>query len=122
MASATLTETKADAKRNDQPIVPVPLHRFSVRQYHRMIETGVLGENDRVELIDGYIVDKMTHNPPHDTSVDMTQSEITTRVPKTWRVRVQSAITLAKSEPEPDIAVVRGPARRYAKAHPGPGD
>jgi Uma2 family endonuclease len=95
-------------------------YRFTVGQYHRMIEAGVLTENDRVELIEGQIVPKMTHNPPHDTSVDLTQSEITAVLPEGWRVRVQSAITIpgADSEPEPDVAVVRGPARRYRRSHP----
>jgi Uma2 family endonuclease len=85
-----------------------------------MIAAGVLTENDRVELIDGQIVAKMTHNPPHDTSVDLTQSEVSAVLPEDWRVRVQSAITLpgADSEPEPDVAVVRGPARRYRRSHP----
>lgn len=87
-----------------------------------MIETGVLTENDRVELLDGQIVAKMTHNPPHDAAVDLTQSEVAAVLPSGWRVRVQSAITLARSEPEPDVAVVRGPARRYVRSHPRPPD
>src|SRR5215831_9881533 len=94
------------------------VHRFTVEQYHRMIESGVLREHDRVILLDGLIVTKMTHNPPHDVAVDLTQGEVSARLPRDWRVRVQSAVTLAGSEPEPDVAVVRGPARRYRKAHP----
>lgn len=43
-------------------------------------------------------------------------------MPAPWRIRVQSAITTAESEPEPDLAVVRGPANRYAQRHPGPED
>lgn len=39
------------------PLPPIPVHRFTVAQYHRMIATGVLTENDRVELLDGWIVD-----------------------------------------------------------------
>src|SRR5262249_27668440 len=44
--------------------------------------------------------------------------EIAARLPAGWRVRVQSAITTTDSEPEPDVAVVRGPARRYVRSHP----
>jgi Uma2 family endonuclease len=55
-------------------------------------------------------------------AVDLSQDEVSSRLPRDWRVRVQSAVTLAESEPEPDVAVVRGPARRYRKSHPGPRD
>src|SRR5207253_10920762 len=101
---------------------PSPDYRFTVRQYHRMIEVGILTQNDPVELLEGRIVPKMPHNPPHDTAVDLAQTTIAAILPAGWRVRVQSAITTADSEPEPDVAVVRGPARRYARFHPRPRD
>ena len=102
--------------------VPTTPYRFTVKQYHRMIETGVLTEDDRVELLEGRIVPKMPHNPPHDAAVDLAQTMIAAMLPTGWRVRVQSAITTADSEPVPDVAVVRGPARRYARSHPRPRD
>jgi Uma2 family endonuclease len=102
-------------------VLPMP-YRLSVAQYHRMIELGILTENDRVELLDGWILPKMTHNPPHDATVSFAQAELQPRVPGEWLVRIQSAITLATSEPEPDVAVVRGPARRYVRSHPRPRD
>jgi Uma2 family endonuclease len=98
------------------------IHRFTVQEYHRMIEAGVLTEANSVELLEGIIVSKMTHNPPHDAAVDLVHTAISSVVPKAWRVRVQSAITLPDSEPEPDIAVVRSPARRYVRSHPRPQD
>ena len=64
----------------------------------------------------------MTHNPPHDLSVSLVNAELTARAPDGWVLRVQSAITTADSAPEPDVALVRGPLRRYARAHPGPRD
>jgi Uma2 family endonuclease len=97
-------------------------HRFSVEQYHSMIQTGVLAVDGRVELLEGVIVDKMPHNPPHDACVDLTQNAVANALPKGWRVRVQSAITTEDSEPEPDVAAVRGPARRYTNSHPKPQD
>jgi Uma2 family endonuclease len=99
-----------------------PLHRLTVAQYHQMIAAGVLKEGEHVELLDGWLVEKMTHNPPHATAVDLAQTEIAACLPGGWRTRTQSAITLATSEPEPDIAVVRGPARRYFRSHPRPKD
>jgi Uma2 family endonuclease len=83
-----------------------------------MIETGVLGENDRVELLEGWIVAKMTHNPPHDLSLTLAQEGLQGLLPTGWMLRIQCAITTEDSEPEPDVAVVRGPARRYARFHP----
>jgi Uma2 family endonuclease len=83
-----------------------------------MIEAGVLNEDDRVELLDGWVVPKMTHKPPHDATVSLVQAELAARIPAKWILRIQSAITTSHSEPEPDVAVVRGPARRYVRSHP----
>ncbi|HEY7310167.1 MAG TPA: Uma2 family endonuclease [Gemmataceae bacterium] len=102
-------------------VIPVPLkpvYRFTVEQYHRMIDQGIFTENDRVELLEGWIRPKMTHNPPHDCSVLLGQTELLARLSPDWIVRVQSSITTRDSEPEPDLVVARGPARRYARAHP----
>jgi Uma2 family endonuclease len=104
----------------DPWVAPLPLavHRFTVEQYHRMIETGVLTEDDRVELLEGWIVDKMPQHPRHAGAVSILQARLQARLRKGWIVRVQSPITLDGSEPEPDLAVVRGPEERYLTAHP----
>jgi len=116
MASATALEYEPP---------PNLLRRWSLRDYHRLIETGILTENDRVELLEGWIVDKMPHNPPHDGTLFLLQTLLTKLVPVDWLVRVQSALTVRGrrgSEPEPDLAVVRGPAEQYLGRHPGPAD
>jgi len=97
-------------------------HRFSVEQYHRMIESGILREHDRVHLIGGIIVDKMTHNPPHDGTVLLIQTAVLQLLPPDWVLRIQSAITMRDSEPEPDLVAARGPIRRYMRSHPRPKD
>ena len=48
---------------------PYWLRQFSVAEYHQMVETGILTPDDRVELLEGWIVKKMTMNPPHASSV-----------------------------------------------------
>ena len=96
--------------------------RFSVPEYHRLTEIGVLTEDDNLELIEGYLVLKMSRNPPHDCSIQLTSGAITTANPNGWCLRVQCAITLADSEPEPDITLARGSARSYAAHHPAPGE
>jgi Uma2 family endonuclease len=101
---------------------PVPVRRFTVEEYHLMGRVGVLTEDDRVELLEGWIVPKMMHNPRHDATIDQAQELIRQQLPAPWRIRIQSAITTLDSEPEPDLAVVLGPASRYVSRHPGPGD
>ena len=98
------------------------MRRFTVAEYHRIGEAGILTEDDRVELLEGWIVPKMTHGPRHDFTIDCVDEIVRGRLPKGWRIRIQSAITTVDSEPEPDLAIVRGPAIRYKKRHPGPGE
>jgi Uma2 family endonuclease len=97
-------------------------HRLTVDKYHRMIETGVLTKYDRIELLEGHMVLKMSQNPPHSNSSENADESIRRRLPAGWRVRTQKPITLADSEPEPDVAVVRGDRTTYASRHPGPSD
>src|SRR4051812_8054697 len=94
------------------------LRRFSVDEYHRMIETGILDDTDKVELLNGYVVFKMPRNPPHDSTLQRVQKRLFRLLPPGWDVRIQSAVTLAASEPEPDIALVRGDESRYVARHP----
>ncbi len=98
------------------------LYRFSVAKYHKLIEIGILTEDDNLELLDGYLVHKMTRNPPHDACLQLIQETLPRLLPAGWCLRMQSAITLSQSEPEPDAAIVRGNARTYATHHPGPAD
>lgn len=98
--------------------LPLPVHRFSVADYHRLVATGVLPEIQPVELLNGWIVDKMPHNPPHDSMIDLLMGELLVLLPAPWYPRAQSAITTEDSEPEPDIAVVKGPRGRYREWHP----
>jgi Uma2 family endonuclease len=98
------------------------IRRFTVSEYHKLIEIGVLSENDNVELLDGYLVHKMSRNPPDDATLQLIQATLPRHLPAGWCLRMQSAITLASSEPEPDGAIVRGDARTYSARHPGAAD
>lgn len=101
---------------------PWPVRRFTVDEYHRMIQEGILTEDDRVELLEGWIVPKMARNPPHDVSVALVNDALRRHIPGDWHVRPQCAATTVDSEPEPDAAVVRGRIRDYLPSHPGGGD
>ncbi|CAN5449709.1 hypothetical protein BH11PLA2_BH11PLA2_28390 [soil metagenome] len=96
-------------------------HRLSVADYHEMIERRILTENDKVELIEGILVDKMSRDPKHDFVIQSFQ-DIVAALPPIYSPRVQCAVTLADSELEPDFAIVRGSRRNYLERHPGPND
>jgi Uma2 family endonuclease len=98
------------------------IRRFSVAEYHRLTELGILREDDNVELLEGYVVRKMSRTPPHDAALQKGTKKWLRLLPAGWDLRVQSAITLADSEPEPDFAIVRGDEQTYVSRHPIAGD
>src|SRR5437773_12510107 len=107
------------------PTWPMPQHPvrlFTVDEYHRMIQTGIVADDEAVELLEGWITPKMPHNPPHDSTVGRTTRRLTAILPPGWIVRSQVPITTADSEPEPDAALVPGPDDLYDHRHPDPAD
>jgi Uma2 family endonuclease len=100
----------------------LPVRRFTVDEYHRMLQHGILADGEPFELLEGFIVPKMTRNPQHDIALELVDEALRGRLPGGWRLRIQSAITTDDSEPEPDLAVVRGDARSRGDRHPGPQD
>src|SRR5262249_15403505 len=82
-----------------------PVHCFTVEQYERMTELGLLTASDRVELLEGIIVDKMTQNPPHNAAIDFVRDQLAPLLPPEYRTREQKAVRLGSSEPEPDVVV-----------------
>jgi Uma2 family endonuclease len=87
-----------------------------------MIRHGILGEDEPVELVEGWLVKKMGKNPPHRISDFLVREALRALVPAGWYVDSQEPITTNESEPEPDIVVVRGHTRNYPDRHPGPAD
>ncbi len=101
---------------------PEPVCRLSVSQYHEMIVAGILPSDDPIELLEGWLVPKMVKNPPHSTARQLAAKALRQILPSGWHVRSQEPITLGDSEPEPDVAVVRGDLDQYEHSHPGPQD
>jgi len=95
---------------------------LTVAQYHAMVGSGILTEDDPVELLEGCLVPKMPKRPRHRATTRLIRAELEKRVPPGWYVDSQEPITTANSEPEPDVMVVRGDTRDYLDRHPGPGD
>lgn len=96
--------------------------RLRVAQYHAMIDAGILTEDDPVELLKGWLVNKMPKNPKHRLVTQLTREALAKVVSDHWYVDAQEPITTADSEPEPDVVVVRGDRRHYSDRHPGPED
>jgi Uma2 family endonuclease len=97
------------------------LHLWTVDEYHRMIESGILSADQHVELLDGLIVEMTPQLPPHASTTSWASDNLRTMVQGRAAVRVQMPITLSpKSEPEPDIAIVQLTPDLYVNHHPTP--
>ena len=109
------------------PTVALPLlgmqagfRRFSVVEYHQLTELGILTEDDNLELIEGYLIHKIAHNPPHDGTLSRVLKRLLQLLPPGWDFRSQMALTLPDSEPEPDLVIVRESPDGYLSRHPAP--
>jgi Uma2 family endonuclease len=101
----------------------VTRHRFTVNQYRRMAEAGILTEDDRVELLDGEIVEMTPVGRRHAACVSALLRIFFSGVGDRGEVWAQSSIALSLfSEPEPDVAVLRAHAVSYRDADPEPDD
>jgi Uma2 family endonuclease len=97
--------------------------RFTADEYQRMGEVGILSENDRVELIEGDVVVKMTIGSRHNACVDRTTRAMVIGAGDDAIVRVQGSFRLDLfSEPEPDLVLLRPQTDFYATRLPGPAD
>jgi Uma2 family endonuclease len=100
---------------------PNVVQPITVTEYYRLAEIGVLREDDRVELIDGVIVPMSAIGPVHATCVTRLDHFLIRAVADSVEVRSQNPVRLNnRSEPEPDVAVVR--AKSYRGLHPVPAD
>jgi Uma2 family endonuclease len=104
--------------------MPLAAHRFTVDEYHRMGEAGVFHEDDRVELVDGQIVEMSPIGVSHAACVTrLNQAFAALAARGRATVGVQNPAVLGRhEEPQPDIAVLHYRRDGYGEAHPGPGD
>ena len=110
---ATQVRNKADAIK-----LPAP-HRWTRRQYDQMIEAGIFGEDDRVELINGEIIEMSPQGSRHYTFIGLLAEVLEEAYAEGFLIRTQGPLVLdPDSEPEPDVAVVRGRRMDYFDHHP----
>ncbi len=95
--------------------------RITVDEYERIGESGAVDEPERVELIDGYMVRKMSKSPGHCYATAKALGALTGLVGPGWLPSKEGPVRIpAYDEPEPDISVVRGSIEDYRHRHPGP--
>lgn len=96
---------------------------WTVEEYHRMIEAGILTPSDRGELLQGQIVRTSPHLPPHASTTQRTVRYLDRLLAERAYLRMQLPVTLQpNSEPEPAIAIVRFDDKEYSGRHPTPDD
>jgi Uma2 family endonuclease len=96
---------------------------FTVDDYHRMVDAGILHEKDRVELIEGEVLAMSPIGPPHCAAVDRATRAMVNGAGEKAIVRVQAPVQLDRyNQPEPDIVLLKPKEDFYATRHPGPAD
>ena len=99
------------------------LRKWTGDEYRRAVKAGLIRVDERLELLDGQIVQKMTQNPPHSVALGLVEDWLRGVVGEGRHVRSQGPITLSEfSEPEPDCAVARGDRRDFSNRHPVPAE
>lgn len=102
-----------------EKVATIVYHKFSVDDYYRMLEIGLLTEDDRVELIDGEIREMSPIDPIHAGTVERFSYYLGMQVKARAMVRTQNPVRLNNyTEPQPDIAVVHWRDDFYTQSHP----
>jgi hypothetical protein len=104
------------------------LYRISLDQYHRMADLGILKPNDRVVLLDGVLVKKMTRGERHVAATKLAVKALEKCLPPGWHVAKEDPVLLPAgptanvSEPEPVVSVLHGEIRDFTGRKPVPSD
>ena len=110
---ATLAATPAAAPTSSE------LYRFTIDQYERMAEAGILTEDDRVELINGYVVTKMPKGPEHVWASKLAGDLLEPLIGGGLCLRREAPARITDlNEPEPDLVIARWPRTAYRPRHP----
>lgn len=99
-------------------------HRFTVQDYHRMEAAGIFHEDDRLELLQGEIVEMPPIGPGHASGVNrLMHCFLSLQAEGKVIISVQNPIRLGEySEPQPDLALLKPRPDFYSRNHPGPED
>lgn len=93
--------------------------KFTIEEYHRLVDLGFFTENDRIELIRGEIVEMAPRRTPHSVSNSLLWKQLYNSIAQQAEIRVQEPIVLpSNSEPEPDLVIAKKKDDNYLSAHP----
>jgi Uma2 family endonuclease len=115
MSTATATQPPASS--------PPPIRRITVDEYERIIEAGALEDPSRVELIDGFMVEKMGKTPEHGYATKQVLKALDKRMPAGWTWQKEEPVRIPPyDEPEPDVTIIRGTDADYEFRLPAAAD
>jgi len=98
-------------------------HRFTVDEYYKLVEIGVLKEDERVELIEGQILELEPQSPRHASCVDRFNHHLQIKLDHRAILSVHNPVRFDQfNEPEPDAMLLKWQDDFYASGHPGSGD
>ena len=110
-------------ERNAATKEPPGHYRFTSKQYRQMVETGILGAEDRVELIQGEIKTKPPRNSEHSASIELLDEWFHDRRQDNYRVRCQLTLHLGPDfSPDPDLSIVKRREESAGGMNPQAGD
>ena len=107
------------------PVDGMPLRRFTLDEYHRLIEIGFFDEDERVELLEGILVSMSPNYPPHIRTVIRLQRVFAAFFAREdVEVRIQGPVSIPElmTEPEPDLVISRESGADLDERHPYPAD
>ncbi len=121
---APSVETPGLPMRDDLPPILWRLRRrFTVEDYYCLAEVGLIGPDERTELLDGEVVFQMPINSPHAGCVNRLTRSLSRQLSDRAIIAVQNPIRLGRiSLPQPDLSILRLRADSYGDSHPEPGD
>jgi Uma2 family endonuclease len=96
--------------------------RVPVERYQLWVAKGFITPDDRVELLEGILTNKIPEGPSHRIANGKARRALEAILPTGWYLDTQEPITLDDSEPEPDLAIIRGRTEDYAARHPIPAE
>ncbi len=100
-----------------------PIRKLTATDVAVLVEAGALAEDERVELLDGVLVERVPQGPAHASRLTEVLDRLRAALPPDAVLRPQMPLDGGpSSQPEPDAAIVQGPNQRYLESHPAGGD